>query len=281
MSERILSVDGIDLCAETFGDADDPAMLLIAGMAQSMDSWEDAFCERLAAGSRFVIRYDQRDTGRTTTCPVGAPDYTADDLVDDAAGLLDALGIREAHVVGISMGGAMAQLLALRHPRRVATLTLLSTCAVTPTSDGSSLPPIGRDLPAPPAEPDWSDRAAIVDYIVESNRGYVPSDFDEDRTRALAERTLARTPDVRPQLTNHALLADGEPRDERIADVAVPTLVIHGSADPLFPLPHGEALARAIPGAALLVLDGVGHEVPPPRTWDTVVPAILRLGSRG
>src|SRR4051812_25270900 len=127
MTETIVSANGVDLCVEALGDPAAPALLLVAGAAASMDLWDPAFCRRLADGGRFVVRYDHRDTGRSVTYPPGEPGYTADDLVEDAAGIIDVLAGGRAHLVGMSMGGGIAQTLAVRHPERVATLTLLST----------------------------------------------------------------------------------------------------------------------------------------------------------
>src|ERR671919_1948030 len=126
-SERMVEVNGVELWAQTFGNRDDPAVLLVMGLAASMLHWEDEFCDRLADGSRFVIRYDHRDTGRSVSYPPGAPQYTGRDLAEDAIGVLDAFGVARAHVVGISMGGGLGQSLAIHHPARVASLTLSST----------------------------------------------------------------------------------------------------------------------------------------------------------
>jgi pimeloyl-ACP methyl ester carboxylesterase len=130
---RIIEVNGVDLCVDTAGDPADPAILLIAGMGSSMDWWwEEEFCQQLAAGGRFVIRYDHRDTGRSASYPAGAPGYTGADLAADAAGVLDAVGRRSAHLAGISMGGALAQQVALAHPGRVDSLMLISTSPAVP-----------------------------------------------------------------------------------------------------------------------------------------------------
>jgi pimeloyl-ACP methyl ester carboxylesterase len=127
-SDRALvPVDDVTLCVQTVGDADDPPVLLIAGAAASMDWWDDAFCERLAAGGRLVHRYDHRDTGASTTFTPGDPPYDAGRLASDVLGLLDALGLDAAHLVGISMGGGIAQDIAVRHPDRVLSVALLST----------------------------------------------------------------------------------------------------------------------------------------------------------
>jgi pimeloyl-ACP methyl ester carboxylesterase len=278
-------VAGVRLCVETFGDPRDPAILLIAGMSGSMDEWDEEFCARLAAGPRFVIRYDHRDTGQSACCPPGAPSYTGDDLTADAIGVLDALGVTAAHLVGISMGGAIAQRLAVEHPGRVASLALLSTTAIGPTSpDGPELPPPSAELtgsPWPP-EPDWADRAAVIGFIVECERRVSRGVFDEGHARERAERVVDRAADIRASMTNHAILAQSSSAPSpRIDRISVPALVIHGTADPMFPYPHAEALARTIPGAGLLPLPGIGHQMPPPATWDAVVPAVLRHTSGG
>jgi pimeloyl-ACP methyl ester carboxylesterase len=223
----LIHVRGVVLGVETFGDPADPTILLVAGRGGSRTEWPTELCDRLVAGGRHVVRYDHRDTGRSTTCPPGEPDYTFADLVADALGILDGLGVARAHVVGISMGGALAQHLAVRHPIRVASLTLLSTT--------SGL--------------DWPDDLPEI--------GDLPADVPDDH--------------------NHGRIESGPAPTATLADIAQPTLVVHGSADPLFPPGHGEVLARRIPVATFLLLDGVAHEVPPPRTWDVVVPALLHI----
>ena len=274
---ELVRANGVDLCVQTFGDAGDPALLLIAGAEFSMDWWEDELCERLAAGRRYVIRYDFRDTGQSVTYEPGAPGYDGADLTADAVGVLDALGVERAHVVGMSMGGGIAQELALEHRSRVATLTLISTSFAVPRSaDQPPLPPSAPELAEPVPEPDWSDREAVVDYILERLRPYRGSlQVDGERQRELVERVVDRTVNIESTLKNHSLIHGGEPVRGRLSDLNVPTLVLHGTEDPAFPLGHGEALAEEIPGARLLVLEGVGHELPPRPTWDRVVPAIL------
>ncbi len=279
----MVRANGVDLCVESFGDPASPAILLIAGAGGSMLSWDEDFCERLAAAGRFVIRYDQRDTGRSTSYPPGAPGYSGRDLVEDAVGVFGALGVPTAHLVGISMGGAIAQLAALDHPDRVASLTLISTSAGPGDPD---LPAVSERLRAyfasPPPEPDWSDRAAVVEYVVEDARAYAGTTrpFDEEPWRVLAGRDFDRSPDVASSLMNHTL-AEGSPgwRD-RLGELAMPTLVLHGTEDPLFPFEHGVALANEIPGARLLSLEQTGHELPR-ATWDVVVPAIVEITQLG
>src|SRR5215207_8520717 len=137
---EIVRANGVDICVQIFGDPTDPVVLLIMGSSASMDWWEDEFCERLATGSRFVIRYDHRDTGESVSYDPGAPPYAFHDLVDDAVDLLDHFGVAGAHVVGMSMGGAIAQLMALDHPDRVDSLTLISTGPARPGPDDPDLP---------------------------------------------------------------------------------------------------------------------------------------------
>jgi pimeloyl-ACP methyl ester carboxylesterase len=217
--ERMLQVNGVELCVQTFGDAADPAILLIMGAAASMDHWPEGFCRRLADGGRYVIRYDHRDTGRSTSYEPGKPTYTFSDLVSDAAGVLDALGIERAHMAGMSMGGAIAQTLAIAYPARLASLTLMSTSAIEST--GRELPSMSDELRAgfdsPPPEPDWADRAAVVDYLVEGERPY-------EHGEALA--------DLLPDARVVALEGVGhEAPPEPVWDVAVPAVLDHTAGD--------------------------------------------------
>jgi pimeloyl-ACP methyl ester carboxylesterase len=277
--KQFVQVNGVDLCVETFGDAGDPAILLIMGGGAAMDWWEDEFCERLATGPRFVIRYDHRDTGESVSYEPGAPGYTGRDLVTDAVELLDAFGLASAHIVGLSMGGGIAQAMALDHPGRVASLTLMSTSA-----GGDDLPPMSAELRAAfsagVAEPDWSDRAAVIDYLVEDARLYAaPSrTFEEEAMRALLSRVYDRTVNMASAMNHFMLDGDGESRKD-LAAVTAPTLVLHGTEDPMFPYEHGRALAKAIPGARLVPLERTGHEIPE-MAWDTAIPEILRHTAR-
>jgi pimeloyl-ACP methyl ester carboxylesterase len=272
---RMVLANGVELCVQVFGDPASPAILLIGGAASSMDWWEDEFCARLAAAPRFVIRYDLRDTGQSVTYPPGAPEYGGADLVMDAVGVLDALGIVRAHVVGISMGGGIAQHLALDHVDRVASLTLIST-----SPGGPGLPPMSDELRArfeePLPEPDWSDRQAVVDYVVDDLRLYAGTyPFDEEGSRALVGRIVDRTINIASTMTNHWILQGGESLRPRLGEIGAPTLVLHGTEDPLLPYGHAEALAAEIPGARLVPLEGVGHEMPPRPVWDQVVAVIV------
>ena len=279
MAERIVTTDGVQLCLETFGDREHPALLLVSGMSASMDWWDVDLCERLAAPGRYVIRYDHRDTGRSETSPVGEPSYTGDDLATDALRVLDSLGVARAHLAGISMGGGIAQLLAARHPDRLLSITLISTTAAGTRTGTSKLPPpeprVAATFEAPAPEPAWGDRAAVVEYLVDAERLYAGAlGFDEDRVRAVARAVAGRSRDV-AAAANHGA-AGNSAFEFALADIRVPALVLHGTEDPLFPFAHGEALAAEIPGAKLVKLDGMGHQIPPPELWDVVVPAIMQ-----
>jgi pimeloyl-ACP methyl ester carboxylesterase len=273
--ERMIEANGVALCTEPFGDAADPAILLIMGIGGSMLWWEAGFCRMLADGGLFVIRYDHRDTGRSVTYEPGRPDYNGADLVADAAGVLDAYGLPAAHIVGVSAGGAFAQLLALSFADRVRSLVLVSSSPATPGDRG--LPPpteeFGRFVAT--AEVDWSDPESVIEYLVGYSRvlngGQRP--FDEAASREFVRRDVERARNV-AALQNHDTIAGDDRSPEPLSSTKVPTLVIHGTADPMFPLEHGEALAEEIPGATLLPLQGAGHGVDR-SDWDTIVPAIL------
>jgi len=280
-NERMIQANGVDLCIETFGDPADPAILLIGGAAASMDWWEDEFCRRLATSDRHVIRYDLRDTGRSTSSEPGAPDYSQLDLAADAVGILDTLGIDQAHIVGISMGAGIGQRLALEHPNRVASLTLFSTSPGGPGGpDNPDLPPMSDRIKAmfsePGPEPDWSNREAAIGAIVEGERTFAGTlAFDEAHVRSLAERIVDRTGNIASSMTNHWILEGDGPIRPRLGEITAPALVLHGTADPLFPYGHGEALARELSNARLIPLEGGGHQYPHRTLWNIVIPAIL------
>lgn len=276
---RIVRVeDQVEICAEALGEPDAPTLLLIGGASWSMDRWEDGLCRRIVERARRVIRYDQRDTGRSTSWPPGSPGYSGADLVADAIAVLDAYAVEHAHAVGLSMGGGIAQRLAFEHRCRLATLALLSTSPIDPGIEGLTgmAPELQATFAADTPQPNWTDRDAVVDYIVEVERPYAgPGNFDEGRLRTVAARVFDRSADMAASLTNHYLLDDDGPADCRLSRLdGLPTLVVHGAADPLFPIAHGRALADAIPGAHLIELKGVGHQLPPPGTWDILVDAL-------
>jgi pimeloyl-ACP methyl ester carboxylesterase len=261
--ERMFVINGASSCVQVQGDAGNPAVLLVGS---SMLSWPDELCERLVAGRRRVIRYDVRDTGRSQSYPPGEPGYCLADLVEDAAGVLDATSTGRAHVAGMSTGGWIAQLLALGHPGRVATLTLIAS---RPNPSG----PVDDDLPGHAEalmevirntpEPDWSDQRAVVDRLVLQARTLAGAgSFDEAPARAHAEAVSARTTDVKSAMTNIAFADPGPRWRERLGEITAPTLVLHGQDDPFFPAGNGEALAAEIPHARLVRLERTGHWLP-------------------
>jgi pimeloyl-ACP methyl ester carboxylesterase len=273
--ERMIEANGVELCTEAFGDPADSPILLVMGMGGSMLWWEEEFCRMLAEGGRFVIRYDHRDTGRSVTYEPGRPEYTSADLVSDAAEVLDAYGIPAAHVVGVSMGGALAQLFALDFRDRVLSLVVISTSRALPGE--RELPPPTEDLAryTATATVDWSDAESVIEYLVGYSRvlagGRRP--FDEAAVRDFARRDVERARNF-AAAQNHDLLPDDERSREPLSSIAAPTLVVHGTADPMFPLEHGEALAEEIPGARLLPLEGAGHGVAR-ADWEMLTRAIL------
>lgn len=285
----IARLNGVDLAFQSFGDEAAPTIVLVAGASSSMDWWDETFCALLAAGDaasgpRRVVRYDLRDTGESETVALGEAAYTGDDLVDDLAALIEHLDAVPAHVVGLSMGGGLAMQLALRRPELLASIALMSTSPGARTGEGDELPPPIPRLQAAfasmgAASGDTSDGAPVdvdpVEAIVDSERlfaGSIP--VDEERVTRIGRAVLARTSSPRSS-KNHWTLESGPGAREDLESIAVPTLVVHGSEDPLFPLAHGERLAARVPGASLLVVPGMGHQNPPPPTWAQLVPALL------
>ncbi|WP_426448301.1 alpha/beta fold hydrolase [Paenibacillus sp. S-38] len=272
MSEQLFTIDGIELCAESFGNPGHPAILLIMGAQASMVWWEDEFCRRLAAEGRFVIRYDHRDVGRSVTYALGHPAYTFEDMADDAIRILDRFGIAKAHVAGISMGGIITQILALRHPDRVLTVSFLSTSNFAP-----ELPPMEDKVMAyfsETAATDWTNEEAVVAFTVGKWKMLAGSKhaFNEKRIYDLAVAEVRRSRDM-ASMNNHAMVTGGESYLTRTGDIDVPALVIHGTEDPIIPYEHGVALAGAIPGAVLVTLEGTGHELHVD-DWNTIIGAI-------
>jgi pimeloyl-ACP methyl ester carboxylesterase len=271
----MIEANGVDLCTEAFGDPADPPILLVMGVGASMLWWEEGFCRLLADSGRLVIRYDHRDTGRSVTYEPGRPEYEGADLVADAAGVLDGYGIAAAHVVGVSAGGAFAQLLALDFPERVASLVLVSTSPATSRERGLPSATDRYTQFLATAKVDWSQPESVVEYLLGYSRmlagGKRP--FDEAAVTELVRREVARAHDIAAS-ENHGLIAEGEVSRAPLCSIAVPTLVIHGTEDPMFPLEHGRALAEEIPGARLIVLQGAGHGVDR-ADWNVIARAIV------
>jgi pimeloyl-ACP methyl ester carboxylesterase len=285
---QIARANGIDICYEIFGDPKAEPMLLIMGLGAQMVLWDDDFCEQLAARSFRVIRFDNRDIGQSSKLsggkrlsplellklrflkiPVAAP-YKLTDMARDTTGLMDVLGIRSAHLVGASMGGMIAQEIAVSDAERVRSLT-----SIMSTTGNPKVPPPTREaaalLMAPPP-------ATKEEYLVRFAQtwkllrvGSFPEDEARDRDRA--ERIYARglnPAGVGRQL--RAILASGN-RTERLRHVKAPTLVIHGTVDPLVRPEGGKDTAASIPGAKLLMIEGMGHAIPVPM-WPRIIDAI-------
>ncbi|MCP2637653.1 alpha/beta fold hydrolase [Microbacterium sp. HD4P20] len=272
-----IKTDDATLVAEIMGASADPPVLLIAGTSCTRDWWPPEFCRQLAASHCRVIRYDQRDTGESSLWPVGEPGYTLEDLMGDAVAILDFFGYERSHVVGFSQGGWVAQLLALEHPHRVSSMTLISSRSTDHGPADPDLPEVSDGLLAAwgtISEPDWDDEAAVIDYYVENERILAGDEFDADAARQICARAVARSVDARTA-GNHPYMQKIPRWRERLSEIQVPTTVFHGALDPLFPLENGSALAREMPGASFTVLDGIGHEFPK-RAWPQVVDDIRR-----
>ena len=261
--------NGIELEYEIIGDASAPPLLLIMGLGSQMIVWPDELCRLIAAEGFRVIRFDNRDVGLSTKT---AALYTLDDMADDAAGLLDALDLPAAHVVGASMGGFIAQLLALRHPRRVRSL-----CIIMSSTGARDVGAAAPDILPMLMQPMPTERAAYIEYRLGiarrlSSTGY---EFDEPRIRALSAACYDR--DFFPLGGQRQLAAvmRSTDRTARLAELRVPTLILHGSDDPIVNVSGGEALARAIPGATLRIFPGMGHDLPA-ALWLTFAQAIAQ-----
>jgi pimeloyl-ACP methyl ester carboxylesterase len=288
--EQFATVGDVTLCYETFGDPADPAALLVMGLGTQMLAWHPDFCRDLASRGYFVVRFDNRDVGRSTrfdgappptplelaTRRIRRPAYTLSDMARDAAGLLDALGVDAAHVVGASMGGMIAQVLAAEQPERVRSLvSIMST-----TGSFWRGQPAFRAYPfllaKPPRTKEDSVERLVKLFRVVGSPGF---ERDEDELRATAELSWDRGPSsagTGRQLA--AILASGD-RTAAVRNIAVPSLVIHGTKDKLVRVSGGKATARAIPGARLMLVDGMGHDLPR-GAWPRILDGIAETAAR-
>jgi pimeloyl-ACP methyl ester carboxylesterase len=282
MNEQFVDVGAVTLCYETFGDPADPAMLLIMGLGTQMVGWREDFCRQLVERGFFVIRYDNRDSGRSTsikgrpvtlrelvTRRVKDPPYTLAEMADDAIGLLDHLGIQQAHVVGASMGGMIAQHVAMRYPRRVLSLTSIMSTTGGRFVGQPRLAVMPLFLSRPSGKEDYVERAVKLFHAVGSKRL-----FDEDSVRESAALAWERGINMAGSGRQLAAITADRSRKKRLARIAAPTLVIHGKDDKLVSPSGGKATAKAIRGARLLLLDDMGHDLPRP-LWPTIVDAIV------
>ena len=291
MAERMARVGEVELCYETFGDPRDPAMLLIMGLNTQMIAWPDELCAALADRGLHVIRFDNRDVGRSSrlshlppptlrqlmTRDPRAAAYTLEDMADDAVGLLDQLAIDSAHVVGASMGGMIAQVVALRHPDRVLSLTSIMSNTGARRSGQPALrlyPLFVRRAP--------HDRDGFVEHVVRMFKAIGSPAFplDEDAVRDGAARAYDRGLSAAGAGRQLAAVLAAQDRTLALRRLRVPTLVIHGTADRLVAPSGGRRTARAIPGARLLMIEGMGHDLPR-EAWPRLVDAIAENAARG
>ncbi len=279
----------IHLEYETFGNPSGRPLLLIIGLGAQMIHWDDDLCQDLAERGHYVIRYDNRDVGLSAKFEeAGVPDlmdtfgklmqgekiippYTLEDMADDAVGLLDALGIRKAHICGMSMGGMIAQTFAIRHPSRV--LSLISIYSTTGNPEvPQPKPEVTGLLIAPPPQ----EREACIEHMLGVFKTIAGSGFpvDEQWTRRIMAESFDRC--FYPQGMGRQLVAilAQENRVPALDKVAVPTLVVHGTDDPLVPVEGGKDTARAIPGAQLMLIEGMGHDLPHGGAWPRIIKAI-------
>ena len=286
-SELPVKSNGLHIWTESFGNHLHAPILLIAGAGAQSIFWEDEFCQRLAESERFVVRFDNRDTGLSDSVDFESSPYTINDMAADAIAILDAYGLPAAHMVGASGGGLICQVLALEHRTRVLTISALIS---SPLGTGSNeLPNSGYgDLPPPTTEfleqlQDFvgevpGDRDAFIDWTLrkyEAISGSLEA-FDKKAKTKLAELEFARARNLQA-MNNHALAVNISPVSGRalLGGLDVPTLVVHGTEDPLLPYAHGRAIAETIPGAELLTIEKMGHDLPRP-AWSQIIKAILQ-----
>ncbi|MCF2588511.1 alpha/beta fold hydrolase [Brevibacterium sp. UCMA 11752] len=262
-----IRVNGVDLGVESFGREEDPLVLLAGGT--TLLSWPDSLCERVAEGGRRIVRYDLRDSGASTTKDPENPTYDLRDLADDAADLVTALGAESAHLGGHGVGGMIAQVAALDHPESFSALTLVSTRPVAPGPVDDDLPDHDQTVMSAVfsrLQPEWTNRRAVAEYAAGS-----AAILGNDPAQALeiAARIWDRTPTSGASVHQANQLGmtfsriDCSPRwRERLGDLRIPSLIVHGRADPFFPVGNGETLAAEIPEAQLLILEEMGTQIP-------------------
>ncbi len=268
------SINSVGLEYETFGDPARPAVLLISGLGSQLLGWTDGLCQEIAARGFHVIRFDNRDVGLSTKLE-GAATYTLSDMAADAAGLLDVLSIPAAHIVGASMGGMIAQLVAIEHAARTLTLTTVMSNLGGPDSVPAD-PEVMALLLQPPAD----TREGRIEQSVAATRVTWGPSFEEERSRARANRAIDRSYHPEGTLRQFQAVKASGSRREGLGRVRVPVLVIHGDGDPLVPFANAlRIVAAATAGAELYVMEGVGHEMPP-WEWAKIADGIARLAAK-
>jgi pimeloyl-ACP methyl ester carboxylesterase len=289
MAESHCRVGDIDICYETFGDPGDPATLLIMGLGTQMVAYHDDFCAELADRGFFVIRHDNRDIGRSTHLD-SAPTpslvqlakrdrnaaYTLADMADDSIGVLDHLGIEKAHIVGTSMGGMIAQTIAIRHPERALSLVSIMSNTGSFWSGQPALTMYAVLLKPSPREREKFIEHAVAMFTKIGGSGYEP---DVEDLRTIATRSFDRGHDPRGSQRQLAAIAADRDRSPQLRRLTLPTTVIHGAEDKLVRPSGGRATARAIPGARLVEIPGMGHGLPR-GAWPTIIGAIADTAAR-
>ncbi len=285
MSEQITQVGDIELCHESFGDPSDPALLLIMGLGTQMIAWHEDFCRALADSGLHVIRFDNRDVGRSTHVRARPPTlrqlllrdgrgaaYTLSDLAADAAGLLDALGIEKAHLVGASMGGMIAQLLTIEHPDRVLSLTSIMSTTGSRFNGQPAMKVYPFFLRRPPKTREQAMARIAKLFALVGSPGF---ERHESEIRELAGRSFDRAAgDASGTARQMHAVASSADRTRALGRIDVPTLVVHGTDDVLVRPSGGKATHQAIPGSRMLWIKGMGHDLPR-GAWPQIVPAIL------
>ena len=268
------SVNSLELEYETFGDPGRPAVLLISGLGSQLLGWSDGLCKEIVARGFRVIRFDNRDVGLSSKLE-GAPAYTLSDMAADATGLLEVLGIPAAHIVGASMGGMIAQLVAIEHPARTLTLTIVMS-----NLGGADSVLADAEVVALLVQKPADTREGRIEQSVAATRVTWGPSFEEDRSRARATRAVDRSFYPEGTVRQFSALNASGSRREDLGRVRVPVLVIHGDGDPLVPFANGAKIAAAAPeGTELYVMAGVGHEMPP-REWAGIADRIARLAAK-
>ena len=265
MGEGYVETNGVRLWYEDLGDPDGEAVVLVMGATASALSWPPELLDALTVAGHRVVRFDNRDIGLSTHVDYATDPYTLDDMAADTVGLLDALGIDRAHFVGASMGGMISQLMAIHFPDRVRSLGLL----ITSPGPDDRLSPTNDDVVAIAGRPATTD-AELEQRGVDLWRVLTGSrfPFEEAPHRELAVMDAARG--TNPNSAHGIAVFTAPSRIDALATVGVPTLIVHGTEDPIFPIDHGEALAKAIPGSTFVAWEGVGHEIPAPLGPDLI-----------
>ncbi|MBZ2188828.1 alpha/beta fold hydrolase [Alcanivorax sp. JB21] len=280
MKAKVVADAGISLYTESFGNPDHEPVVLVMGAMSSAVWWPDDFCIRLTEIDRYVIRYDHRDTGKSTSYEPGEAPYSVEHLADDVVRVMDGYGLPAAHLVGMSLGGFLSQLVALKYPSRVKSLTLISSERLADTDpDMPTLSPAVIDYHQQAGALDWSDRDAVVEYQVGAwriNAGTAHV-FETEKIRKIAQESYDRTQDILTTF-NHTTLGGGEEWLDRLNEITAPTLIIHGTEDPVLPYAHGLALKDAIRHSELLTLQGAGHELHS-ADWPVIIQALKKQTS--